>query len=283
MAQKKLPARRSGKGDRYNRIVAWGIVLSLIALVLLLWGPGKTKKPSSGRKPDRTAQETPPPRIAGVVAIVIDDLGEDLPAAEQVLDLPGSVSLAVIPGRPRSRKVAALARQQNRELLVHMPMEPKDRSKIRTASTLRADMTPMEFIAAVNENLDGVPGAVGVNNHEGSALTENREAMNFLMAEIKTRNLFFLDSFTSPKSIAATAAREFGVKAAKRDIFLDNEGDDPEAIRRQLDELGRIAKQKGRAIGIGHPHAATLTELRKWIPRAAEQGIEVVPLSRLVQ
>lgn len=283
MVQKKLPAKRSGKGDRYSRIVTWGIILSLIALGLMLWGPLKGKRPF-GRKTAETPRETArPPKITGVVAIVIDDLGEDITSAEEVLDLPGRLTLAVIPHRPQSRKVADLARKQGRELLVHLPMEPKDRAKIRTSSTLRAEMTPMEFIAAVNENLDAVPGATGVNNHEGSALTENREAMNFLMSELKSRNLFFLDSFTTPRSIATDAARAFGIRTARRDVFLDNDSKDPDSIRTQLNELGRIARQKGKAIGIGHPHPDTFAELRKWLPKAAEQGIEVVPVSHLLK
>lgn len=280
MAVKKQPAKRGGKGDRYNRFVTWGIILSLLAVGVLLWGPWKARKGPGKKGP--VSHDTRPAKIVGVVAVVIDDLGEDMASAHEALDLPGRVSLAVIPRRPQSRAVAELARKEGRELLVHIPMEPKDRARIRSINTLRADMTPMEFISAVNDNLDSVPGAVGVNNHEGSALTENREAMNFLMAELKARNLFFLDSLTGPKSVAADTARSFGIKSVKRDVFLDN-SDDRAAIRKQLDELTRIARQKGRAVGIGHPHPATFEELRSWLPRAAEQGIEVVPLSHLLK
>jgi polysaccharide deacetylase 2 family uncharacterized protein YibQ len=128
-----------------------------------------------------------------------------------------------------------------------------------------------------------VPGAAGTNNHEGSALTENREAMTFLMSELKTRGFFFLDSRTNPKSTAYSVAREFGLKAAQRDVFLDNDGSNPAAIRKQLDELVRMAKQNGRAIGIGHPHPATIAALKKWLSTLEDQGIEVVPVSALAK
>ena len=131
--------------------------------------------------------------------------------------------------------------------------------------------------------VDNVPGAAGTNNHEGSSLTENREAMTFLMSELKTRGLFFLDSMTSPKSSAYTVAKEFGLKAARRDVFLDNDGGNPAAIRKQFDELARTAKQNGRAIGIAHPHPATIVELRKWLAETDVLGVEVVPVSRLMQ
>jgi polysaccharide deacetylase 2 family uncharacterized protein YibQ len=162
-------------------------------------------------------------------------------------------------------------------------MEPKDRNLKASPGTLRSDMTPMDFLTTISDDVSSVPGAVGVNNHEGSALTENKEAMKFLMAELKARNLLFLDSLTNPKSVAYATAKEFGLKAAKRDVFLDNEGDNAAYIGKQLEELARIAQEHGHAIGIGHPHPATISALRKWLADADKQGIEIVPVSRLMQ
>jgi hypothetical protein len=147
---------------------------------------------------------------------------------------------------------------------------------------LRSDMTPMEFLNTISDDLLSVPGAVGVNNHEGSSLTENKEAMKFLMAELKARDLLFLDSFTSSKSVAYATAKEFGLKAAKRDVFLDNESDNPAYIRNQLEELAELSKKHGSAIGIGHPHPTTLSELRKWLATAANHSIVIVPVSKLM-
>jgi polysaccharide deacetylase 2 family uncharacterized protein YibQ len=277
----------------------WSIIVLLIAIGLLLWGPFREKRSAERKQPpakkelasrerqDRTAKAGRPGEpapITAVVAIVIDDLGQDMEQTRQVLALRERVTLAVMPRLPQTRSTAELARKEGREVIVHIPMEAKGAKGRREApGTLRANMTPMEFIAAVNEDVDSVPGASGANNHEGSALTENREAMNFLMSELKSRNFYYLDSLTDAQSVAYKAAREFGIKSARRDVFLDNDSDHPASIRRQLDELTRIAKQNGRAIGIGHPHPATLAELRKWFPEAADEGIEIVPLSRLVQ
>lgn len=270
MAKKKLS---------YDRIVLWGIVITAVAISLLLWGPWKGKRPAE-RKPPSAKQRA----ITAVVAIVIDDLGQDLQAAQDMLALPERVTLAVMPRLPHSRKIAELARNDGREVLVHIPMEAKVRAEKRDApGTLKLSMTPAEFIAAMNEDLDSVPGAVGINNHEGSALTENRQAMTFLMSELKARNLFFLDSMTTAKSTAFVVAKEFGLKAAKRDVFLDNDNGRPAKIRKQFAELTRVAKQSGRAIGIGHPHPATLDELRKWLAAIDDEGIEVVPVSALVK
>ncbi len=277
------------KKNRYDRIVFWGIIISVVAIALLLWGPFHKGRRPFDRKPQVASKKQeqaplPPKEIVGVVAIVIDDLGQDLKPAQELLALQDRVTLAVMPGLPQSRKIAELARKQGREVLVHLPMEAKSRADKRPApGMLRSDMTPMQFLAAVNDDLDSVPGAAGINNHEGSALTENREAMTFLMSELKTRNFFFLDSLTTPKSTAYAVAKEFGLKSAKRDVFLDNDSNRPSSIRKQFAELAQIAKQNGKAIGIGHPHPSTLAELEHWLPQAAEQGIEVVPVSRLMQ
>ena len=102
-------------------------------------------------------------------------------------------------------------------------MEYRGRNGKPAPGMLRSDMTPMDFLGVLTDDLASVPGAVGVNNHEGSLLTENREAMTFLMAELKARDLFFLDSLTSPKSLAYATAKEFGVRTNRRDVFLDND------------------------------------------------------------
>ncbi|MEK6742921.1 MAG: divergent polysaccharide deacetylase family protein [Nitrospirota bacterium] len=268
------------KGSRYDRIVFWGILVAVVAIGLLLWGPFHKAKKPAGKPPVAGKQR----EITAVVAIVIDDLGQDMKHAQELLDLPNHITLGIMPRLPFSKRIAEAARKSGREVLVHIPMEAKVRAEKRPSpGMLRSNMTPMEFIAAVNEDLDSVPGAAGMNNHEGSSLTENREAMTFLMSELRARNLFFLDSMTSPKSAAYTVAREFGLKAAKRDVFLDNDGNNPAAIRKQLDVLTRTAKQSGTAIGIGHPHPATIAELRKWLATLEDQGIEVVPVSALAK
>ncbi len=329
--KKQLPAKgKSGKGGGgSNRTIVIGIIVAVVVIGLILWGPLRKFRPGEERQPpqqakklEQTKKQTAPEPEAKqgkkekkskqeakkreeapalktarkeeapvlkpaakkvLVAIVIDDLGQDLKPAQDILSLPGRITYAVMPGLAQSRKVADLARQNNREVLIHLPMEPKNRNMKASPGTLRSDMTPMDFLTTLSDDVSSIPGADGVNNHEGSALTENKEAMNFLMAELKARGLLFLDSLTSPKSIAYATAKQFGLKAAKRDVFLDNEADNGTYITGQLNELARIAKEHGSAIGIGHPHPATIGALRTWLPAAAKQGIEIVPVSRLMQ
>ena len=319
-AKKPLAAkgRFGGKGGSFDRWMVVGIVVALIAIGLSLWGPlrkyrpgveKKTveqtkkiepaipaiKKPTTERPAKKEHKKTKvikkqedlsvvrPAEKTAFIAIVIDDLGQDLSAAQEILALPGKITVAIMPGLPHSKKVAELARQDKHEVLLHLPMEYRGKNGKPAPGMLRSTMTPMDLLNVIGEDVDSVPGAIGVNNHEGSSLTENREAMKFLMAELKARDLVFLDSVTSAKSVAYATAKEFGMKAAKRDVFLDNESENAEYIRNQLNELTRIAKEKGHAIGIGHPHPATISELRKWLANAEKQGITIVPVSKLMQ
>ncbi len=309
---KKRPAKK-GKGNSFDRWMFAGIIISLFLIVLALWGPlRKVRSPSVPLQAVR--QETPPltkpslrslapsmslehpkhvsgPALLGglrpqktvQVAIVIDDLGQDLNQAREIMALPAKLTFAVMPGLPQSKQVAALAKQHDHEVLLHLPMEYRSKNGKPALGMLRSDMTPMEFLTTVSDDVESVPGADGINNHEGSALTENKEAMKFLMAELKARNLMFLDSFTSAKSVAYATAKEFGLKSGKRDVFLDNDSDNPASIRKQLEELVEIARKNGKAIGIGHPHPVTIAELRKWIAETKAAGIEIVPVSRLMQ
>jgi polysaccharide deacetylase 2 family uncharacterized protein YibQ len=286
MAQKQLPAKRGRsrgrrKGNRFERTLGIGIVIAALAIALILWGPMRRYRVGGERKAAPQAKRVEVEK-AVPVAVVIDDLGQDLKAAKEILSLPARITYAVMPGLLHSREIAELARRDGREVLLHLPMQPKDKGLKASPGALSSNMTPMNFVATIGTDLDSVPGAVGVNNHEGSALTENAEAMKFLMAELKERNLFFIDSFTSPKSTAYATAREFGLKAARRDVFLDNESDNEEYVGRQLDELTRFAKERGRAVGIGHPHPATINALRKWLKTISQKGIEIVPASRIV-
>ena len=287
-AKKQLPAkgRSGGKGGGFDRWIVVGIIVALIAIALTLWGPLRKYRVAEEKKPAvQTKKREPLQRKTGktaLVAIVIDDLGADIKQAREILSLRGKITFAVMPGLSQSKKVAELARQNGHEVLLHLPMEYRNRNGKPAPGMLRADMTPMEFLTTVSDNVESVPGAIGINNHEGSSLTENQEAMKFLMAELKARNLMFLDSFTSAKSVAYATAKEFGLKSARRDVFLDNEADNPASIRKQLDELTALARKNGKAIGIGHPHPATINELRKWLTEADSQGIELVPVSRLM-
>jgi polysaccharide deacetylase 2 family uncharacterized protein YibQ len=147
---------------------------------------------------------------------------------------------------------------------------------------LSLDMGREDLVAALDAALAEIPHAIGVNNHRGSLLTRHPGHMQWLMQELHARApLFFVDSYTTHHSIALQIAAENGVRAVKRDVFLDADPA-PERIRAELERLIGLARERGSAVAIGHPYEATLAILEEELPMLAEAGVELVPISELV-
>lgn len=228
-----------------------------------------------------------PAAAAALLSIVIDDLGHDPRADRRALALPGPVALAVLPHTAHGAALAESAQRAGKEVLLHLPMDPEgdpdDTQAAAGPGRLENHMSAREIVAMLHYDLQTVPHAVGVNNHMGSRLTQNAAAMEALMRALRERgNLFFLDSRTTPQSIAARVALEHGVPALVRDVFLDNDRGE-ENVRGQLQRLERLLQTRGYAIAIGHPYPETLAALERWLPTAAARGFRVVPLSAMLE
>ncbi|MEO6026222.1 MAG: divergent polysaccharide deacetylase family protein [Candidatus Binatia bacterium] len=225
----------------------------------------------------------PAKRRGSRVAIVIDDLGDSLETAKQVLALEPAVTVAVIPFRSASAAVATAAVAGGREVILHLPLEPEHAAAMAGAQGfLRTGMAPAHMENQLERDLRAVPYIVGVNGHMGSRFTSDPRAMRMLLGALRERGLFFLDSKTSSESVAAEIAAGLQVPFAERNVFLDHD-QAPAAVSKALAQAARVAREVGQAIAIGHPHAVTLAALASWLPEAARQGIEVVPLSALVR
>jgi polysaccharide deacetylase 2 family uncharacterized protein YibQ len=217
------------------------------------------------------------------VAIVIDDLGGNRRAARELLGLPKPLTFAVLPKLPHSREIAEAAAGAGREVLLHLPMEPMGYpEKNPGPGALFRSMSPEEMMAVLEEDLKEIPHSIGVNNHMGSLLTEDKEVMRLVLSFVKERNLFFLDSYTTPRSVVEEVAHQLDLPTASRHVFLDHVPDDAEYVAGQLDKLAATAKRHGAAIGIGHPRTATIAALKEHLPELTEAGVELVPLSQLV-
>jgi polysaccharide deacetylase 2 family uncharacterized protein YibQ len=217
------------------------------------------------------------------VAILIDDLGWDLKAAQTLLALEAPLSFAILPNAPYRMLIAKEAQHRGRDVLLHLPMEPYGYPDVDPGQpVLLSTMTTQELTTQIGAALQALPTAVGVNNHMGSKLTENREAMRVVMQQMKLYNLFFLDSRTTQHSLAYQVAREIGVPTAQRQVFLDHETDITE-IHQQLRRLATLAHEQGSAIGIGHPYPETVRVLQATLPAIRQEGIDIVPVSHLVR
>ena len=216
------------------------------------------------------------------IALIIDDIGDNLHLGLRAVRLPGNVTCAFLPHTTYARRLAVSAHKRNKEVMLHLPME-SEVGKAPGPGALTLDMTRAEFIQTVDADLEAIPYASGVNNHMGSLMTQHPGDMRWLMQEINRHgNLFFVDSRTTEYTVAQQVARESGIPNVRRDVFLDNV-QEPAAIAAQFARFITLAKHRGTAVAIGHPHPTTLRFLEKQLPRLREEGIELVSVSELIK
>lgn len=219
--------------------------------------------------------------VRGVrVALVIDDLGRSLDDVQGLEALGVPITYAVLPFEEHTVPVVAELRRARKEMLLHLPMEPKN-GEDPGPGALLLGMSDDELQEKTVAALAAVPGAVGVNNHMGSGLSEDERSMDAVLGVLAGRRLFFLDSRTSADSVGYKTAIRHGIPAAERQVFLDGDPS-PDAIRTQFQRLLDLARTRGVAIAIGHPHPETLEVLAEEVPRARALGYEFVPVSYLL-
>lgn len=225
-----------------------------------------------------TRQSAAAPKLA----IIFDDLGYDRAAADSLLALNFPLTVSVLPHLPLSSEVAEEAHRRGDQVLLHLPMESESDGAKPEPEELRVGMTAQQVDSSLEGMLETVPHAAGVNNHQGSRATADATLMAELMPELRSRNLFFIDSRTTAATQAFHAAEQAGVPAASRKVFLDDTAT-REAILKQLDLAARDAARDGSAIAIGHPHPATIAALSEEVPRLEARGIRLVFASELVR
>jgi polysaccharide deacetylase 2 family uncharacterized protein YibQ len=215
------------------------------------------------------------------LGIIIDDIGYDLLRGRQALALPGAMTYAFIPGTPNTPTLAREAYARGKEIMVHLPMEADNGAPLEAGGLVRR-MSHEDLRVATAAGLAAVPNAVGVNNHMGSLLTRDEPAMAAVMTALASGPYYFVDSRTTERSVAERVARRQGVAASRRDVFLDNERSEA-YIEAQFAELVRTALERGNAIAIAHPYPETLAVLRRQLPRLAEHGVGLLPVSRIIE
>jgi len=217
-----------------------------------------------------------------VIAIIIDDLGNKS-SDVQAINLPGAVACAFLPHTPHAQRLAKLAHANNKEVLLHVPMQSMHDDKKLGPGSLMLDMSESEFIKIFQEDLASIPHVQGVNNHMGSLLTRHPGHMLWLMQEINRHgDLFFVDSRTTAHSVARMVANENNVPSLTRDVFLDAE-DNADFVNKQFDRLLKIARTHGYALAIGHPYPDTMKVLKKRLQELESEQVDLVPVSIMLK
>src|SRR5262249_10352919 len=239
-------------------------------------------RPTIRQSPRPTAQAIAPP-TALRVAIVIDDLGNDSGAVDRIARWQFPIAGAVLPELGGSARTARQLEASGKEVLLHLPMEPEGFPSVRPGpGVLLRTQGDAEIADTLERDLASVPGAVGVNNHMGSAATADPRVMRAVARVLAGRGLFFVDSRTTAATVAEEIAREHGVPSVSRRVFLDDVATE-QGVAQAFQVLIARVRSEGSALAIGHPYPATLSVLERELPRLEQQGVRIVPVGELVR
>ncbi len=216
-----------------------------------------------------------------MIAIVLDDVGVNRRGAERAIGLPGAITLSFMTYASGVKEMTRAARDKGHELMLHVPMEPLGRADPGPQALLLG-LSDEEILSRLEWGMARFDGYIGINNHMGSKFTGWDRGMSVVMQRIEKTDYFFMDSRTSPNSVAAETAASLGVPVLRRDTFIDNDYQDIQKIISQLELTEKIAQKNGHAIAIGHPHKTTVEALSQWIEAAEKRGFDVVPISAIL-
>lgn len=226
------------------------------------------------------AAASPKPELA----IVIDDLGNNMRGTAEMMELPVTLTVAIMPFMPTTKEDAEIANKNGHEVIVHLPMEPKrgKRSWLGPGA-ITTDLSNEEIRKRVEDAIKEVPHAVGMNHHMGSRATENERVMRIVMEVCKKHGLFYLDSKTTGKSVVGKLANEIGVPYVENNIFFDDIYTTAH-ITKQADRLAEKLVKSERIIAIGHVGITgpkMVSVLKEYIPVYIQKA-NIVPLSELI-
>lgn len=248
---------------------------SLLGIVVLLFA-------CAGARGDAVSLAEIPRPGGPRIALIIDDLGYLLRNGDRVVALDGPVACAILPHTPYATRVAERAHAAGKEVLLHLPLQPVMQFEATSAGMIQIDTTQAQMRRILAIDLAAIPYVVGVNNHQGSLLTQHPGHMTWLMDALRSRgDLFFVDSFTSDASVALRIAREHGIPSTRRDVFLDSTPT-LQAVDAEFRRLKELARTHGVAVGIGHPYAVTLDYLERAIPALRAEGFELIPVTEAI-
>jgi polysaccharide deacetylase 2 family uncharacterized protein YibQ len=210
-------------------------------------------------KPAAIPEPPPKPKYQGTLVFIIDDAGNNLQELEPFLRFPGPLTIAVLPGLPHSAEAARRIRAAGKEVFLHQPMEAVG-GQAPGPGAIYAGMTATEIEALLRRNVAEIGPIAGMNNHQGSKITMDQQAMETVLAFCRDRGICFLDSRTTAETAVPAAARKLGVKIGERNIFIDNE-QTRASMNRYIESGLTLASQKGSAVMIGHTWSPELAPL----------------------
>jgi len=274
-------AKKGRKGRRKTKRfwITFVLFLPLLVLASLVFFEAIVEHPLQPRVSKVAVTEA---RQIPRLAFIIDDGGYKFENLKEILRLEKPLTFAILPNTPQTRETALFVHQRGGEIMLHLPMEPKEENGLALEKVMiSTEMASPGIRKILREALDQIPEVRGMNPHMGSKATEDPRVMEAVMGVLKEAGLYYIDSRTSAHSAGLKAARTMGVPSAQNDKFIDavkEPGKIKEAIRGAMAK----AKREGEAIAIGHPDPMTLKSLQEMIPEIEKAGIKFVYASELV-
>ena len=218
----------------------------------------------------------------GTLVFIIDDAGNNLKELEPFLRIQFPFTIAVLPGLPHSAEAAKRIRDSGKEVFLHQPMEAiggQDPGPGAITSGMSAD----EIRAVLTRNVNEIGPIAGMNNHQGSKITMDKEAMKTILAFCKEKGIYFVDSRTTADTVVPETAKQMGIKIAERNIFIDNEQNKAAMFRYISTGLTR-AQKSGSSVMIGHTWSPELAPLlAEQFPLLTEQGYTLKTASDIIK
>jgi len=274
-------SRKRAKKDKALVSAVFVLLISVIVLVVIVnYKPAvipvsgflsvssvSTNAPQPTPTPKPSKPEQPKKRLY----LIIDDAGHNITQLEKFLEFPGKMNIAVLPGLKYSTQAAELIHKHGKTVMLHQPMEALGGND-PGPDAIYVKMSDSEIVKTLSANLDSIPYAVGMNNHLGSAATEDEHLMDTIFKVLKKRKVFFVDSFTHAKSVCAKVAERNGISIAKRNVFLDNDKS-REKIMEAINKAKEYADRHGHAVMIGHVWSSELADsMIEMYPEFIEEG-----------
>lgn len=241
----------------------------------------------------KTAKKTTTPpkvkqRAKPRIAFIIDDIGNNDYGALELKNLGIPITASILPFSPYAFDEARQAYMYNLETLIHLPMQPLNSHSIdyTVDQFITRQSTEADIRALLQKARQIIPYAKGTNNHQGSLITSDQKQMSIVLKILKKEGLFFIDSRTTPRTVAYRTAKSMGIKTTERDVFLEDIGNGDTTYEYTLNQIKRLiqkAKQNGEAVAIGHPYRTTFAGIRDSIDNIRAAGIEIVFVSELLE
>jgi len=218
----------------------------------------------------------------GTLVFIIDDAGNNLKELEPFLKIQFPFTIAVLPGLPHSAEAAKRIRESGKEVILHQPMEAIG-GQNPGPGAITSDMTADEIRAVLTRNINEIGPIAGMNNHQGSKVTMDKEAMKTILAFCKEKGICFIDSRTTADTVVPEVAKQMGIKIAERNVFIDNEQNKDAMLRYVSTGLTR-AQKNGSAVMIGHTWSPDLAPLlAEQFPLLTEQGYTLKTASDIIK